>query len=109
MELINHIRFYHFISAVLASQQSDPLCGKCRALTNTVSALKESLDVIESEHHDELRAFPEDMYRLYEEAVSRIASIRTYENAEGQKKAGNCMMPKGVCFVKSSKAVLSNI
>ena len=109
MELVNHIRFYHFISAVLSNQQADPLCSKCKALANTVSALRESLDSIRNEHHGELKTFPEETYNLYEEAASRIASIKTYENAEGQKKAGNCKMPKGVCFVKSSKAILTDI
>ncbi len=109
MELVNRMRFYHFISGVLANQQTDPLCSKCKALINTVSALRENLDSIKNEHHDELKSFPEDMLNLYEEAVNRIASLKTHENAEGQKKAGNCKMPKGVCFVKSSNTILTLI
>ncbi len=109
MELVNRIRFYYFISGVLANQQADPLCRKCKPLVNTVSAMRESLDAIKNEHHNELKRFPEDMYNLYEEAVNRIASLKTHENAEGQKKAGNCKMPKGVCFVKSSNTILTLI
>ncbi len=109
MELVNRIRFCHFISGVLANQQADPLCSKCKALVNTVSALRESLDEIKNEHHDEFKNFSEDMFNLYEEAANRIASLKTHENAEGQKKAGNCKMPKGVCFIKSPKSTLTSI
>ncbi len=109
MELVSRIRFYHFISGVLANQQADPLCSKCKPLVNTVSALRESLDSIKNEHHDELKSLPEDMFNLYEEAANRIASLKTHENSEGQKKAGNCKMPKGVCFIKSSKSILTLI
>lgn len=109
MNLGNYIRFYNYISAVLVNQQADPLCRKCKALVNSVSALRESLKSIRDEHSDELKTLPEDTLHLYAEAVRVIGSINTTENAEGQKSAGNCKMPKGVCFVKSSKALLKNI
>ena len=109
MQLVNHIRFYHFISSVLENQQADPLCGACKALVNSVSALRGNLDSIKDEHQEELKTCPEALLNLYEEAVSRIASLKVSENTEGQKSAGNCKMPKGVCFVKSSKGLLTKI
>jgi hypothetical protein len=107
--MVNRIRFYHFISGVLAVQQKDPLCGACKAFANTVSAVSESLSVPEGEHHGESAALSPDVAKLLEEARDRLAMISVPKDAVGQKKAGNCKMPEGVCFVKSSKAILNQL
>jgi hypothetical protein len=109
MDLINHIRFYHFISAVLENQQADPLCRECKALVNSVRAMREGLDAIKNEHHIALESVPKETLYLYEEAIIRIGLLKTSEKAIGQKSAGNCRMPKGVCFAKSSKGMLKTI
>ena len=109
MDLINQIRFYHFISAILENQQADPLCRKCKALVNSVRAIQEGLDTIKTGHHDELETVPKETFYLYEEAISRIGLLKTSDKSEGQKSAGNCKMPKGVCFVKSSKGILKSL
>ena len=109
MDLINHIRFYHFISAVLENQQADPLCRECKAFVNSVIAMRENLDTIKSEHHNELEAVPKEILYLYEEAITRIGLLKTSDKSEGQKSAGNCKLPKGVCFTKSPKGILKTI
>ncbi len=108
-QFVNRIRFYHFISGVLAAQQKDPLCGICRAYANTVSAVSESLSALRDEHHGEIAALSPNAARQLEEARGRIAMITAPKDAVGQKKAGNCKMPEGVCFVKSSKAILNQL
>jgi hypothetical protein len=107
--LVNQIRCSHYISGVLASQQADPLCGKCKAYSNIVSATGEDLSVMEREHQEEFSSLPGDVVKLLEEARTGIRAIRPSEDAVGQKKAGNCGMPEGVCFVKSSKAILTRL
>jgi hypothetical protein len=107
--LINRIRFYHYISGVLANQQTDPLCGMCKAYANTLSALREGLARLGNEHTDERASLSEEVLCMYEEARNRIAAMPAPENASGQKKAGNCKMPEGVCFIKSSKAMWDRI
>jgi len=34
-----------------------------------------------------------------------LVDLHPVADAVGQKKAGNCKLPQGVCFVKSSKAL----
>jgi hypothetical protein len=108
-QIVNRIRFYHYITGVLAAQQKDLLCGICKAYANTVSAVSESLSVLEGEHHGEIAALSPGVAKLLEEARGRIAMITAPGDAVGQKKAGNCKMPEGVCFVKSSKAMLNRL
>jgi hypothetical protein len=107
--LINQIRFYHYIAGVLSTQQTDPLCVLCKAHANTVSAMTEGLAVLECEHQDQLTILPNSIVRLLEQARSRLSEMTPAGNATGQKKAGNCKMPEGVCFVKSSKAIQSRM
>lgn len=104
---INEIRFYHYISSVLINQQADALCRDCKALSNTVAAIKECLE--ELGNSGEIDSMPEELRRLFEESRDRIFAMQTLDNAIGQKKAGNCKMPEGICFIKSSKAILNKI
>ncbi len=107
--LIERIRFYHYISAVLLNQQADSLCASCKALSNTAASLINALAELEKAHPDELRHIGAEASRLLEGARNRLVSISVSDDAIGQKKAGNCKMPEGVCFVKTSKAILSRI
>ncbi len=107
--LINKIRFYHFISAVILNQQTDPLCLKCKAFANTVLAMREDLGRIETGYSEMLNSLTDEISLMYREALDRIFSVRVSEDVTGQKTAGNCKMPKGVCFVKSSKAIIGKI
>lgn len=108
-QLINRIRSFHYISHVLEGQQSDPLCGICKAFANTAAKLEEALAELEIRHTGELKNLSGDIRCLLSEARSRMAQLKTPENAAGQKKAGNCKMPEGVCFVKASKAILEKL
>ena len=108
-ELVNQIRYFHFISGVLEHQQADPLCSKCKAFANTLDRMKEGIVELESGHTERIHTLPGELLRLLEEASARIDGIKPPEDAVGQKKAGNCKMPEGVCFIKLSKAVLDKI
>lgn len=101
-QFINNIRFYHYMSGVLVNQQVDPLCSKCKPFVNTLAAMRK-------DHADDISTLPGEIRELLEKAESRIISLKIPEDAEGQKKAGNCHMPKGVCLIKSSKALLKSI
>ena len=108
-ELINQIRCYHFIAGVLYHQQSDPLCSNCRAFANTAKRMKENISELESVRVEKMRTLPGEMLHIFEEAQHRIGRIKTFEDAVGQKKAGNCRLPEGVCFIKLSKAIMDKI
>jgi hypothetical protein len=56
-------------------------------------------------HVERIHTLPGELLRLLEEARTGLEGIKPPENAVGQKKAGTCRMPEGVCFVKLSKLV----
>lgn len=106
MDITTRIRYYHFIAGVLANQQHDPLCCLCRAYTNSVRAVREGVDEFMRVHAAELPASPsEEISIMLAEVRKMLGGLNPVPDAVGQKKAGNCMLPKGVCFVKSSKAL----
>jgi hypothetical protein len=105
-DIINKVRFYHFISGVLGQQQADPYCSKCKAFASTAAAMKEGLAGLEN---ISAQMAPEEALGLIEKARERIRMVSLPADAIGQKKAGNCKMPEGVCFVKLSKAILASL
>ncbi len=107
--LTSRIRFYHYISGVLINQQGDYSCSKCKPYANTISAMKTGLVEIKRECADELTPISAELTELLNKADQRINSMEIPENTEGRKTAGICLLPKGTCFVKSSKGLLKNI
>ncbi|MFO0754402.1 MAG: hypothetical protein U0411_13895 [Thermodesulfovibrionales bacterium] len=103
--LENRIRFYHYISRVLEGQRYDPLCGICKAFVNTAARLQEGLADMEERYTEEIRELSAEIARLLAETRGRMASLGLPESSVGQKRAGRCRMPEGVCFIKISKAI----
>lgn len=98
---------------VLRNQQADPFCRSCNSFVNTLTAAIENLVKLKTLHHDEIRNLPGELSRLFADAKSGIATLiatlKQPENPVGQKKAGNCKLPEGVCFTKSSLAILQKV
>jgi len=109
MDLSNEIRYHHYISGVLSRQQSDPFCGQCKAFVNSVAAVREEMNTFETAHLREIEALSQELRDLFAEAKKRLAEMNPPADAVGQKKAGNCKLPQGVCFVKLSKAIVEKI
>jgi hypothetical protein len=107
--MINKIRFYNFISGVLYQQQTDPLCRDCKAFENTVASIKEGLSELEDLLAGKTESVPPEIRALTDEARIRLEGLRIPVGAEGQKKAGRCGMPEGVCFIKLPKAIFDRI
>ena len=108
-ELINLIRYYHFMAGVLSQQQTDLLCANCKAFANTAGRIKEDILELESFHTEGLRSLTAEYLRMLEESRDEINRIKTPADAVGQKKAGNCRMPEGVCFIKLPKTILDKL
>ena len=108
-ELISLIRYYHFMAGVLSQQQADPLCATCKAFANTAERMKEGILELEGFHTEGLRTLKAEYPRLLEESREKINRIKTPADVVGQKKAGNCMMPEGVCFIKVPKTILDKL
>jgi len=109
MQCITRIRGYYYISGVLTKQGGDPSCSKCKAFVNTTQASREGLKDFERMQNDELQGMPAEIQRIFTDAKTALAGIVLPDNAVGQKKAGNCKLPEGVCFVKSAGALLQNL
>ena len=105
MDCITEIRYYHFMAGVLVQQQYDPFCSRCKAFTNSVQAVREGLAEVEERKASEISALPEEQAQLLIVARKAFSGLHPDPDAVGQKKAGNCRLPQGVCFVKSSKTL----
>lgn len=108
-QLINEIRFFNFISGVLCHQQKDSLCRKCKAFANTAARMKEDFAELDRLLAGKADAVCPELISLVVETRSRLEALRIPEGAEGQKKAGRCRMPEGVCFIKYPKALRDKI
>lgn len=109
MQQLNRIRYYHFVTGVLANQQHDPLCSICKAFTNTVGEVRGGIGVFETSGALAASGMSAEHMSLLDDAKKLLADLHPIPDAVGQKKAGNCKLPQGVCFVKSSKALLESI
>ncbi len=108
-QIINRVRFFHFITGILVNQKNDPYCSICKAATNTAARMKEEIAQLEKDCSSVRERLLEATARMLDEAVGRSTTLHFPEDAAGQKKAGNCRLPEGVCFVKNSKALLEKI
>ena len=109
MELLNHVRAYHYLAGVLANRQRDHFCGRCSAWNNTLINAREALKQFNAVHAAGLRSLSPEAAALLCETRSLLAGLANVENPSGQKKAGNCKLPEGVCFVKASRALLEKV
>ncbi len=109
MEIMNQARGYAYVYGVLKNQQADPFCHSCNSFVNTLTVAKENLAKFEAQHAGEIKNLPGEFSRLFAAAKSGIASMNQPEKPLGQKKEGNCKLPDGVCFTKSSLAILQKM
>lgn len=109
MQNANRLRYYHFIAGLLANQQHDPLCSVCKAFANTVERVRQEVTTYMATSTAELKALPEQESLMLADIKIMLADLHPVADASGQKKAGNCMLPQGVCFVKSSRALQEKI
>jgi ABC-type transporter Mla subunit MlaD len=109
MELLNQVRAYHYLANVLTNQQHDLFCHTCSAWNNTLNNTREALKQLEAGHAIELGNLSPVATALLSETRSRLAGLVNAADPAGQKKAGNCKLPEGVCFVKASRAILEKV
>lgn len=109
MQQSSRIRYYHFIAGVLANQQHDPLCSRCKAFTNSAKQIREEVNAYMMTNADKLTDLPEQDSIMLADIKMILADLHPEPEAVGQKKAGNCHLPLGVCFVKSPKAMGAEI
>ena len=109
MNKVNQSRAYTYLFGVLAMQQEDVLCRSCNSFVSTLTAAKDSLAAFESQNSGELAALPDDLARQFRAAKTGLLGLKMPAEPQGQKKSGNCKLPEGVCFLKSSLALLQKM
>jgi hypothetical protein len=109
MELMNQIRGYHFLLGVFRNQQKDPYCSVCSAFANTLRAARENFATFESVHSEALKALTPEFGGILASARAGLSTLQSPADPSGQKKAGNCKLPQGVCFIKASFALVQQI
>jgi hypothetical protein len=107
--LVTNVRGYHYLSGVLMNQERDPFCHRCKAFVNTATAARQGLSDFERDEGAGIQGLPAELQRMIADAKTALAGIILPDNAVGQKKAGNCKLPEGVCFVKSARALLQSL
>lgn len=105
MEIANEVRGYRFLLGVLRYQQDDSFCGRCSAFANTLKAAQERFGQFAIAEAAAIGTLPPDLQEMAARAQDGLASLRSPEQPAGQKKAGNCKLPPGVCFIKASFAL----
>lgn len=109
VQQLNRLRYYRFIAGLLANQQHDPLCSKCKAFTNTVQKVQQEVAEYMMTDAAELPALFEQKSVMQADIKRMLDELHPEADAIGQKKAGNCMLPQGVCFVKTSRSLIERI
>lgn len=109
MELVNQVRGYHFLLGVFRNQQRDPYCGVCSAFANTLKAAQENFATFEAEHIDALKALTPEFGAMLAGTRADMSTLQGSGDPSGQKKAGNCKLPQGICFIKASFALVQQI
>lgn len=109
MEISNQARGYSYMLGVLKNREADPYCYSCNSFLSTLVAVNENLGKFEREHATEIVNLPAELSIFYSVAKSGIAAIKQPMNPIGQKKSGNCKLPEGVCFLKSTLSILQKI
>jgi hypothetical protein len=109
MELSNQVRGHHFLMGVFRSRQNDPYCSACSAFANTLKAARESFARLEAEHGEALKALSPGFGRITAETRTGLSLLQGPADPSGQKKAGNCKLPQGVCFIKASFSLIQQI
>lgn len=109
MELMNQIRGYHFLLGVFRNQQTDPYCSVCSAFANTLRAVREDFTTFEFVQVDALKALTPEFGDMLAGTRAGLSTLQSPAEPSGQKKAGNCKLPQGICFIKASFALVQGI
>jgi hypothetical protein len=109
MEISNQARGYSYMLGVLKNREADLYCHSCNSFLSTLVAVNENLRQFEREHATEIGNLPAELAIFYSVAKSGITAIKQPVNPIGQKKSGNCKLPEGVCFLKSTLPILQKI
>ncbi len=109
MEITDQIRGFCLMSTMLENRVSDPYCSACNSFNAALTEAKDMIKKFESQNKADIGALIDDFPVIFMEAKKLIASIEPSNSAIGQKKAGNCTLPDGICYSKMSLSTVKKI
>ena len=82
---------------------------RTEALLRALKAARENLATFEAENANELKALTPESSAMLAGTRAGLSAIQGPTDPSGQKKAGNCKLPQGICFIKASFALVQQI
>jgi hypothetical protein len=107
MKSNNMARGLGYISGVLAKQQTDPLCGKCKSFAMTLGKAKDI--AVGFEKSSGGASLSPEMKALYTDAMKILAGVSPADEPVPQRKLGSCKFPENECLLQHSAAFLEKI
>ncbi|MFO0754557.1 MAG: hypothetical protein U0411_14685 [Thermodesulfovibrionales bacterium] len=107
--IITQLRGFHYAAGILCNQQNDPLCCQCTAFARVAESIIDGFLQFAGAHAAERKKLPEEFALLFQDVRDRTDSIQQPDDPIKQKTAGNCTLPKGVCFTKEISAFLERM
>lgn len=108
-KVINKLRGFNYAAGILTNQQNDPLCSECAAFARTADAIVDGFLKFENANSSEKKKLAEEFSMIFMDVKDKISVIQMPDDPVRQKKAGNCMLPKGVCFTKEIMTFMGKI
>lgn len=96
-ENTNIVRVSAYIANILASQEKDPLCRRCKSFANGVTKTHELL--AGREPATDLSPVQKERWT---EARATLDGLTAPSEPVPQRKLGNCVLAEGKCLVKHS-------
>lgn len=108
-KVINKLRGFNYAAGILTNQQNDPLCSECAAFARTADTLVDGYLKFENAHASDRKKLAEEFSLIFTDVRDKISVIQIPDGPVRQKKAGNCTLPKGVCFTKEIMAFMGKL
>jgi hypothetical protein len=108
-QMMNELRAFYFMLAVMETRQNDPFCGSCAAYARAVGSLQENFIRFESGYAPKKKDLPEEHLDMFKDVYDMISIMGQPEEPVRQKKAGNCKLPEGVCFIKAAMDLFKKV
>lgn len=95
------LRVISYVFSILSYLQDEPFCKKCNSFVEVFESVQDKFIEIEKTVNKN-REIPQEIRKLLKGIYSFLANLKIPDNPIRQKKSGNCNLPQGICFAKSS-------
>lgn len=105
---INLLRGISYVFSILSYLQDEPVCKRCNSFVAVLDSAREKFVDIEKDVNKN-RNMPQEIRKMLMIIYGVLADLKISDNPVRQKNAGNCGLPSGFCFAKSTVAFYEGI